>query len=58
MQLVDETWVDGTSAQVQSMDFSDIEPGTYFWRVSTLDAQSYESAWSQMSHFIYPMKLR
>ncbi len=57
-QLVDETWVDGTSAQVQSMDFSDIEPGTYFWRVSTLDAQSYESAWSQASHFIYPMKLR
>lgn len=57
-QLVDETWVDGTSAQVQSMDFSDLEPGTYFWRVSALDAQSYESAWSQTSHFIYPMKLR
>jgi hypothetical protein len=57
-QLVDETWVDGTSAQVQSMDFSDIEPGTYFWRVSALDAQSYESAWSQTSHFIYPMKLQ
>ena len=57
-QLVDETWVDGTSAQVQSMDFSDLEPGTYFWRVSALDAQNYESAWSEASHFIYPMKLR
>jgi hypothetical protein len=57
-QLVDETWVDGTSAEVQSMDFSDLEPGTYFWRVSALDAQSYESAWSETSHFIYPMKLR
>jgi hypothetical protein len=57
-ELVDETWVDGTSAQVQSMDFSELEPGTYFWRVSALDAQSYESAWSQTSHFIYPMKLR
>lgn len=57
-QLVDETWVDGTSAQVQSMDFSDLEPGTYFWRVSALDAESYESAWSETSHFIYPMKLR
>ena len=40
------------------MDFSDLEPGTYFWRVSALDAQSYESAWSQTSHFIYPMTLR
>jgi hypothetical protein len=57
-QLVDETWVDGTSAQVQSLDLSDIEPGTYFWRVSALDAQGYESAFSPTSHFIYPMKLR
>jgi hypothetical protein len=57
-QLVDETWVDGTSAQVQSMDFSDLEPGTYFWRVSSIDSESYESAWSQTSHFIYPLKLR
>jgi hypothetical protein len=57
-QLVDETWVDGTTAQVQSLDLSDLEPGTYFWRVSALDAQGYESGWSQTSHFIYPMKLR
>ncbi len=57
-QLVDEAWVAGTSAQVQSLDLSDIEPGTYFWRVSALDAQGYESAWSSTSHFIYPMKLR
>ena len=57
-QLVDEAWLDGTSAQVQSLDLSDIEPGTYFWRVSALDAQGYESAWSSTSHFIYPMKLR
>lgn len=57
-QLVDETWVDGTSAQVQSLDLSDLGPGTYYWRVSALDAQGYESAYSQTSHFIYPMKLR
>ena len=57
-QLVDEAWVHGTSAQVQSLDLSDVEPGTYFWRVSALDAQGYESAWSSTSHFIYPMKLR
>ena len=35
-----------------------LEPGTYFWRVSSIDAQGYESAWSNTSHFIYPMKLR
>ncbi len=57
-QLVDETWVEGSSAQVQSLDLSDLEPGTYFWRVSALDAEGYESAWSQTSHFIYPMSLR
>jgi hypothetical protein len=57
-QLVDETWVEGSSAQIQSLDLSALEPGTYFWRVSTLDAQQYESAWSATSHFIYPMKLR
>ncbi len=57
-QLVDETWVASTSAQVQSLDLSDLEPGTYFWRVSTLDADGYESAWSHTAHFIYPMALR
>lgn len=57
-QLVDETWVEGTSAQVQSLDLTDLEPGTYFWRVSAIDAQGYESIWSGTSHFIYPMKLR
>ncbi|MGH9336187.1 MAG: FecR family protein, partial [Vicinamibacteria bacterium] len=57
-ELVDETWVEGTSARVQSLDLSALEPGTYFWRVSTLDAQNYESAWSETSPFIYPMKLR
>jgi len=57
-QLVDETWVAGTSAQVQSLDLSDLEPGTYFWRVSALDAEGYESAWSHTAHFIYPMSLR
>ena len=57
-QLVDETWVAGTSAQVQSLDLSDLEPGTYFWRVSALDADGYESAWSHTAHFIYPMSLR
>jgi len=57
-QLVDETWVTGSSAQVQSLDLSDIEPGTYFWRVSALDAEGYESAWSHTAHFIYPMNLR
>jgi hypothetical protein len=57
-QLVDETWVEGSSAQVQSLDLSDLEPGTYFWRVSALDAMGYESAWSHTAHFIYPMTLR
>ena len=57
-QLVDETWVEGSSAQVQSLDLSDLDPGTYFWRVSALDAQGYESAWSHTAHFIYPMKLQ
>ncbi len=55
---VDETWVASTSAQVQSLDLSDLDPGTYFWRVSTLDADGYESAWSHTAHFIYPMALR
>jgi len=31
---------------------------TNFWRVSTLDADGYESAWSHTAHFIYPMALR
>jgi len=53
-----ETWVEGSSAQVQSLDVSDLEPGTYFWRVSALDAEGYESAWSHTAHFIYPMTLR
>ena len=57
-QLVDETWVAGTSAEVQSLDLSDLDPGTYFWRVSALDAEGYESAWSHTAHFIYPMSLR
>ena len=47
-----------TSAQVQSLDLSDLGPGTYFWRVSALDAEGYESAWSHTAHFIYPMSLR
>ena len=57
-QLVDETWVEGSSAQVQSLDLCDIEPGSYFWGVSALDADGYESAWSNTVHFIYPMMLR
>ncbi len=57
-QLVDETWAEGESALVQNLDLTDLEPGTYFWRVSSIDAQGYESAWSATSHFIYPMKLR
>ena len=57
-QLVDETWAEGESAPVQSLDLADLEPGTYFWRVSALDADGYESAWSHTAHFIYPMSLR
>jgi hypothetical protein len=53
-----ETWVEGSSAQVQSLDVSDLEPGTYSWRVSALDAEGYESVWSHTAHFIYPMTLR
>lgn len=51
-QLVDETWVDGTSVKVRSLDLSDIEPGTYFWRVSAIDGQGYESNFSPTRHFI------
>ena len=57
-RIDDETWVAGSSAQVQSLDLTDLEPGTYFRRVSTLDADGYESAWSHTAHFIYPMALR
>ena len=55
--IVDEAWVQGTSAQVQSMDLENLEPGTYYWRVSAMDAAGYESAWSEMRHFVYPMEL-
>lgn len=55
--LVDEARLAGTSAQVQSMDLENLEPGTYYWRVSAVNAAGYESAWSEMRHFVYPMEL-
>lgn len=57
-QLVEEAWVDGADADMMSLRLDALEPGTYFWRVSALDAQGYESPWSRSRHFVYPLKLQ
>ena len=35
-----------------------LEPGTYFWRVAAIDADGYESAWSNDRYFVYPLNVR
>ena len=55
--LVDETFVQSTSAAIESMDLQNLEPGTYYWRVAAKDGQGYESAWSETRHFIHPLAL-
>ncbi len=57
-QLVEEAWMDSANADLMSLRIDALEPGTYFWRVSAMDAQGYESAWSAARYFVYPMQLR
>lgn len=57
-QLVDESWVDSTGAELANFNLQTLEPGTYFWRVSAIDAQGYESPWSEARHFVYPAQLK
>jgi hypothetical protein len=57
-QLVEEAWLDGANADLMSLRIDTLEPGTYFWRVSALDAEGYESAWSPARYFVYPTQLR
>ncbi len=57
-QLVEETWMDGANADMMSLRVDAMEPGTYFWRVSALDAEGYESPWSQSRYFVCPQSMR
>ncbi len=57
-QLMDETWVSGTDAELMSLSIDSLEPGTYFWRVAAIDADGYESAWSNDRYFVYPLNVR
>ncbi len=57
-QLVEEAWLDGSNADLMHLRVDALAPGTYFWRVSALDAAGYESNWSQARYFVYPLKLR
>jgi hypothetical protein len=57
-QLVEETWLDGANADMMTLRIDALEPGTYFWRVSAVDAAGYESPWSESRYFVYPMKLQ
>ena len=56
--LVEEAWLDSANADLMSLRIDALEPGTCFWRVSAMDAEGYESAWSSPRYFIYPMQLR
>jgi len=57
-QLMDETWVSGTDAELMSLSIDSLEPGTYFWRVAAIDADGYESAWSNDRYFVYPLNVQ
>ena len=57
-QLMDETWVSGTDAELMSLSVDSLEPGTYFWRVAAVDTDGYESAWSNDRYFVYPLKFQ
>jgi hypothetical protein len=57
-QLVEEAWLDGANADLMSLRIDALEPGTYFWRVSALDSQGYESPWSEARYFVYPLQLQ
>ena len=55
---MEEAWLDGSNADLMHLRVDALEPGTYFWRVSALDADGYESNWSQARYFVYPLKLQ
>jgi len=57
-QLMDETWVSGTDAELLSLSVDSLEPGTYFWRVAAVDADGYESNWSNERYFVYPLRVQ
>ncbi len=57
-QLMDETWVSGTDAELMSLSIDSLEPGTYFWRVASIDGDGYESAWSNDRYFVYSLKVQ
>jgi hypothetical protein len=57
-QLVEEAWLEGANADMMTLRIDALEPGTYFWRVSAVDDQGYESAWSESRYFVYPLKLQ
>jgi len=57
-QLMDETWVSGTDAELLSLSVDSLEPGTYFWRVAAVDADGYESTWSNERYFVYPLRVQ
>jgi len=57
-ELVDEQWVETSGADLAGFNVSDLDPGTYFWRVATINGAGYESAWSDARHFVYPLRLK
>ncbi len=57
-QLVEEAWLEGANADLMNLHVDSLEPGTYFWRVSTVDTAGYESNWSKAQYFVYPLKLQ
>jgi hypothetical protein len=57
-QLVEEAWLEGANADMMTLRIDALEPGTYFWRVSSVDDKGYESAWSKARYFVYPLKLQ
>ena len=57
-QLMDETWVSGANAELLSLSVDSLEPGTYFWRVAAVDADGYESNWSNERYFVYPLRVQ
>jgi hypothetical protein len=57
-QLVEEAWLEGANADLMNLHVDALEPGTYFWRVSSMDVDGYESNWSQSQYFVYPLQLQ
>jgi clan AA aspartic protease (TIGR02281 family) len=51
--VVDETWVSGTSADLQNLDVDLTTSGTYFWRVAAVDDAGSWGPWSAPHDFRY-----